>query len=372
MSVLVLVCRCGQRIKAPGATPGRVGRCPKCGESLKVPEAVPPARREENETTAAGYYVEEIPRLTSSRAVGEASSGSPTRDSRPTEAGRTTRRSKSKPGARQSQTSESSLFVYPLSAAESVSVITILSTAFWIFTVLVPEYCLTLMSDADSMGAGPMGSLVSLITALPALFLLLPALFYGVQYLGRILVSSALGENAPPRPPDRNFDGFLNGLGPWVLWLFGGVTVGGLPLACYWISQVEAGTPNWVVVFALALLGLPYSVMALLMTFLHDDAFAAKPPAVIAAMARAGFMSFAMLCLGVGSAIGLVAGAFALMMELRAQFYWGYVVAGVAFWAFVLWIAMVVMRLLGLYYYRRRKTLRWHQARPRWGVNWGI
>ena len=37
MAATVLVCRCGKRISAPGATPGRVGRCPACGAMLRVP-----------------------------------------------------------------------------------------------------------------------------------------------------------------------------------------------------------------------------------------------------------------------------------------------------------------------------------------------
>src|SRR5690242_3236057 len=38
MDVPILVCGCGMRIKAPGARPGRVGRCPSCGGRLEVPE----------------------------------------------------------------------------------------------------------------------------------------------------------------------------------------------------------------------------------------------------------------------------------------------------------------------------------------------
>ncbi|HZW33867.1 MAG TPA: hypothetical protein VFF52_24305, partial [Isosphaeraceae bacterium] len=34
----ILVCRCGKRLRAPGATPGRVGHCPACGAALRVPE----------------------------------------------------------------------------------------------------------------------------------------------------------------------------------------------------------------------------------------------------------------------------------------------------------------------------------------------
>ncbi len=39
--VSILVCACGKRLRAPGATPGRVGRCPACGDIMRVPEPAP-------------------------------------------------------------------------------------------------------------------------------------------------------------------------------------------------------------------------------------------------------------------------------------------------------------------------------------------
>src|SRR5271165_5047528 len=43
MGITILICTCGKRVKAPGARPGRVGRCPACGSVLEVSEgsAVP-------------------------------------------------------------------------------------------------------------------------------------------------------------------------------------------------------------------------------------------------------------------------------------------------------------------------------------------
>ena len=35
----ILVCQCGARLNAPGATPGRSGKCPSCGSVLRVPDA---------------------------------------------------------------------------------------------------------------------------------------------------------------------------------------------------------------------------------------------------------------------------------------------------------------------------------------------
>src|SRR5260370_1033715 len=41
MNMTILVCACGKRVRAPGARPGRVGRCPACGRSLEVPTDAP-------------------------------------------------------------------------------------------------------------------------------------------------------------------------------------------------------------------------------------------------------------------------------------------------------------------------------------------
>src|SRR5438270_6821165 len=59
MSVLILSCDCGLRMKAKGATPGRVGRCPKCGRTLRVPD---PSEPPEVEPVARGYGLTPAPR----------------------------------------------------------------------------------------------------------------------------------------------------------------------------------------------------------------------------------------------------------------------------------------------------------------------
>ena len=116
------------------------------------------------------------------------------------------------PTLEKAETSWFASVLYPLRAAESLAVIATASTIFWVFMILVPEYCLTLMGDADMMGTPTVGKLIALISILPVAFLLPFAVIYWLQYLGRVLVASAMGETIPPRSPDRNFDGFLNGL----------------------------------------------------------------------------------------------------------------------------------------------------------------
>lgn len=373
MSVPILVCDCGVRLRAPGATPGRVGRCPKCGGTLKFPDLPAPVKPvAETESHAVGYFIEPSKRTSTAPAVGDSVASerrARTRKKEPKP--RTTMADGLLPNLEQPESWWLPSVLYPLRGAECMGLMALLGTAFWILTVLVPEYCLTLMADADSLGAMPMGYLVSLITSLPAIILIPPAIFYVLQYLGRVLVSSAMGETIPPRSPDRNFDGFLSGLSPWFVWVMMGVTVSLLPFVSYSLAQGRSVTANPIVPIGLLALGVPYALMALMISFLHDDATAAKPSVVITALLRL-IGSFWGICLVVMAGVGLGVGFFALAYLLRANHFWLYVFACLACWMAALWIMIVVMRLLGMYYYRHKDVLRWHRERPRWGVAWKL
>ena len=118
--------------------------------------------------------------------------------------------------------------------------VTVMGTTFWGFTILVPEYCLGVWADASAMGTPSMGMLVILISAIPALLLLPLVVIYLLQYLGRVLVSSAMGDTVPPRTPDRNFDGLFSGLSPWLIWLVFGGLLGLSPLVLLGLPRKTA------------------------------------------------------------------------------------------------------------------------------------
>ena len=93
--------------------------------------------------------------------------------------------------------------------------------------------------------------------------------------------------------------------------------------------------------------------MALLMTFLHDDALAAKPLGVVTALIQLGG-SFLFVSVFVGFVVAAAAGAFVLAFMLRNDHFVLYLLACVGCWTIVIWISIVVMRVLGNQYHRHR------------------
>jgi hypothetical protein len=269
------------------------------------------------------------------------------------------------------ETSWRSSILFPLRGAESLGVIASLSVVFWVFFTVVPEYCLTLMRDSDSMGARTVGYLVAIVSMLPVAFLSPFVLFYWLQYFGRTLVSGAIGEASPPRSPDRNFDGFFTGMSAWLIWLALGGIVGLIPLLIYLLAMGSVGACNPWIAASLVVLGLPYILMALIMTFLHDDGLAAKPWSVLWALFQVGG-SFCGLCLFIAAGVALSLASFIPALLWREHLFWLYLVMCLGCWLVVHWTSFVAARLLGNYYFLRRDLLRWHHERPRWGVAWKL
>ena len=374
MTELTLICDCGMRLKAPGAVPGRVGRCPSCGGRLRVPAELPsgaPGPFDLDELVGGGYPLEAETEVTvrvpaqrkpKQARLGRERAESPQRRG-PMADGLL-------PPLDQPERGWLASFLYPLRGAECLGVLAGLALVCWVFFVLVPEYCLTMMGDAESMGAGILGKLFVVICALPVLFLSPLVVSYWLQYLGRVLVSSAMGETTPPRSPDRNFDGFFNGLSPWFIWLVLGLGIGLLPLGWYGSSTgLDAGNP-WTALLLL-LAGLPYVLMALMLSFLHDDPMAAKPWGVLGGLLRAGG-SFWTLSALIAAAVGLASASFAIALFMRPHVFWLYLIACLGCWVIFHWTAIVVIRLLGTYYFHRKDVLRWHRRHPRWGVAWRL
>jgi hypothetical protein len=373
MFVPILVCDCGMRVKAPGARPGRVGRCPRCGGRLEVPESLPVEATQQpdgDQPMSAGFDVGPD----QAAAFAPAVSRPKIRRSRREPASVPERLAAPAdgllPALAKPETSWFASFLYPARGAECLGVLAGTALIFWVFFVLVPEYCVTMVAEATSMGAWILGMLFVTICTLPVVILAPFVTSYWLQYLGRVLVASAMGETAPPRSPDRNFDGFFNGLSPWCIWLALGLGVGLLPLGCY-LNSVAAGAHSPWIVVELALVGLPYCLTALMMSFLHDHPLAAMPWGVVVGLFRLGRRFLALTALIAGT-IALVAVIFAMALMLRSRLFWIYLLLCLPCCAVLQWNSVAVMRLLGTYYFHHRKVLRWHRADPRWGVAWRL
>jgi len=177
-----------------------------------------------------------------------------------------------------------------------------------------------------------------------------------LQYLGRVLVSSAMGDTVPPRTPDRNLEGFFRGLGPWFIWLVLGVGVGFLPLALYVFFQDRTISTEPLLMLVPVMNGLFYAQVALLMIFLHDRPLAANPSRVIGAILRHGG-SFLPTLLKVSVILGSGAAAFLLILPLRASHYWLYLLMALGCWGLAIWDSLVAMRILGLHGFHHRNSL---------------
>ena len=358
---MILVCGCGMRLKAAGAYPGRLGKCPACGAPLRVPDLAPPPpppppaqahdatqsdRAEPNPSAGRSStfvaYPGRLGAASSRRDVGSRGdwNGLLTVPARP-------------------ETHLCESLLYPFWGVTGLALLVFLPPALWI-TSLPAFGMLALTSNLPGQVqlAGVLGLLpVTFGFALVAGFVLL--------VLGRVLATSALGEVHHPRWPEWDLGDMLRGLGRW-LWagLIGG-GVGGLPMVAYWMYCGDIDLLDRIIFAELFAVGACYALMALLASILHDDALGANPITVIRAIRRVGW-GYWRPCLVCGAALMLAGTALTTVFEisnpaLAALAYW-------LFWIFILYEAIVVLRVLGLFYHRHARVLGWFRERPRWGV----
>jgi hypothetical protein len=352
---VILVCSCGKTLKAAGATPGRLGRCPSCGGLLRVPEAGPLDRP-------------------SAVLPGEESPGSGVRPA-PIDAPRTFVSAPRNPDLRQAGVGPGCPegLVRPPAGPET-RIGQSLRYPFWDGPGLL---ILALMPPALAVAVLVVGVVVPTVIAggplLLALAIFSPMLLLGAvailgslcQVLGQILLSSAWGEVRHPRWPRTGLLDKLTALGRWTGAGLVGWVVGGLPALLYWIRCGDLDLFDRIILAELVALGASYAQMALVAVLLHEDLRAANPITVIRAIRAIGW-PYARPCLLAGVAVlltGAAASAVTLLPHPALQ------LLGV--WAvctFALYEAMVLLRVLGLCYHHNANRLGWFPERPRRGV----
>jgi hypothetical protein len=362
---IVLVCACGKRLKAAGATPGRLGRCPACGGLLRVagpetsatpaasprrPDPPPDSRAED---MPAGYGV--LPATVVPPPTFVAARPAPRAGPTGTGPGHAMGWVRP-PDAPETRIGESLL--YPVWDGPGIFVLFLMPPVLTAMVLVVFGLVVPMVIEG-----GPM--LLAVAVASPLLLGFAAVLGSLCQILGQILTSSAWGEVYHPRWPRTDVFGKMVALGRWLGASLVGWVVGGLPALLYWIRCGDLDLFDRILLAELLALGASYAQMALVAVLLHEDLRAANPITVVRAIRAIGW-PYARPCLLVVAAVllaGAAATAVARLPHPGLQF--------LGLWAvctFVLYEAMVQLRVLGLCYYRHAARLGWFPERPRWRV----
>ena len=325
---MVLICSCGQKLNTPGATPGRVGKCPRCGSLLKM----------------AGPPVESPVEVPSTPAV-----GSSYRQSSRTGRRSTTKKSISTDGLVaipvKAETSFGVSLTYPLRNASGLALLVFLPPLLWFGAV-------PLFAVVPLLVGGSALSLIGLVLVGPQGVILFFAVGHVLLFLGEVVVTSCLGSVQLPRQVSWNPGEIARA---WALWswaLLAGVVAGGWPALIYWLRCGDVDWFDQVVLIDLIVPGLAYAQMALVLALTDDSPWsAANPIRVFAAIVRAGW-SFFRPCLVTGGFLALMITLFKACLEVGSEL--GQAVAFWAWWVVGLYLSLVALRWLGLFCYRSR------------------
>ena len=335
MSVLTLSCPCGMKLKAPGAVPGRVGKCPRCGSLLKVPdEPEAPAPVAPVPTRGASFVGVRAPRISTARDLRQQSDGliMP---------------------PRQAETRLADSLTYPLWNASGLGLLAFMPPLLVFATM--PLFMILPM-----VRSGLAVAMVGVIWSIPQLLILLVVLGYVLLFLAKVLTTSACGEVMVPRSPGWDLSEIGRGLTRWFWALMIGGVIGGMPPLLYWIWCGDVDWLDRVVLVDLILPGMAYAQMALLSALIHDSPLAANPVTVIAAILRVGW-GYVIPCVFTGSCLLVLGSAFAAILAIRDGL--AQLVAYYAFWVALLYLGMVMLRRLGLFCYRHAVVLEWFPDR---------
>ena len=253
--------------------------------------------------------------------------------------------------------------LYPFTDGPGVVLLIVFPPVLWFLSL--PIFDVIAIVEPFTKGNWALGLLVMPVF-LPLLFSFAMTFGYLLLVLGQMLVASAVGEDDHPRWPEWHPHAIAEGIGRWIWAAVFGIALGGFPCLLYWMNCGTLDALDWFILADLVILGAGYAEMALAAALLHDTVLAANPVTVVRSMARIGW-DYVVPSLVAGVAVMLAAGTFWVVVfrlpSLRTALFglW-------AFWVFLVYAAMVVMRLLGLTYHAHAHALSWFQQRPRWGT----
>lgn len=252
---------------------------------------------------------------------------------------------------------------FPFSDGPGIGLMVFFPPLLWILSL--PIFDVIAVLQPFTKGDWALGLLVLPVFG-PLLFSFMMTLGYVLVFLGQMLVGSALGEMDQPRWPEWHPHDIMEGIGRWVWAFLLGFALGGFPLVLYWRACGDIDWLDWIVFADLVIVGAGVALMALAASLLHDNIVAANPYTVFTAIWRTGW-DYIKPSVVAGLALMAVAAAFWSMLFYTSSM----LIAGLAlwcFWVFTLYVAMVVVRIIGLTYYTHSGELAWFRRRPRWGT----
>ena len=253
--------------------------------------------------------------------------------------------------------------LYPLSDGPGLGLLVFFPPVLWALSLPIFDFIAFLDQAKSHWALG----LAVLPIFLPLMFSFAMTLGYVLLFLGYVLVASAMGENDHPRWPEWHPAEISEGIIRWLWALMMGVALGGWPVALYWSYSREINWLHGVVFVDLIVVGTAFGQMALAAALLHDTIIAANPFTVLMAILRVGW-AYMIPCLVTSVALVLAGlGVYGLLFRMPRM--WMEAVALWAFWVFVLYEGLVVMRMLGLTYHAHAVDLVWFRRRPQWATS---
>jgi hypothetical protein len=253
--------------------------------------------------------------------------------------------------------------VYPLADGPGLGLLVLWPPVLWLLSLPIFDIIAVLEPLKGDWRLG----LMVVPVMVPVTFSFLMIFGYALLFLGHVLVSSSLGENDHPRWPEWHPADISEGLCRWFWAAVFGAAVAGGPVAYYWLHCGDVDWFDWVVFADLLILGAGYAQMALAASLLHENIIAANPITVVTSIVRIGW-SYLRPSVVAGLAISLAAlGVWGLLYKMPRM--WMEALALWVFWVFVLYDAMVVLRMMGLTYHAHALDLGWFRRRPRWATS---
>jgi hypothetical protein len=254
--------------------------------------------------------------------------------------------------------------LYPVKDGPGIGLLVFFPPLLWLLSLPIFDVIAVLQPLKHDWALG----LLVVPVMVPVVFSFSMVFGYALVFLGYVLVSSALGENDHPRWPEWHPADIAEGIFRWFWASLLGVAIAAVPFALFWwLDHGKLEWFHWVVFGSLVVAGAGYAQMALAASLLHENLLAANPVTVVAGILRIGwaYLHTAVLA-GMGLAV-TVLGVWGLLFKMPRM--WMEAVAIWAYWFFVLYLAMVSLRTLGLTYHAHALDLLWFRRRPRWATS---